>query len=74
MFCVSMFTETLESKHLSEYCLEKKWENRGKIHEKFAINFYIKLLVLVIWEELNKKANPVKGNRETLINLEYKTK
>ena len=31
MFCVSMFTETLKSKHLSKYYLEKKWENRGKI-------------------------------------------
>jgi hypothetical protein len=74
MFCVSMFTETLKSKHLSEYYLEKRWENRGKIYEKFGINFYRKLLVLVGWEKLNKKANPVNGNLETLINLEYKTK
>ena len=74
MFCISMFMETLKSKHLSEYYLEKKWEKRGKLYEKFGINFYRKLLVFVGWEKLNKKANPVNGNMETLINLEYKTK
>ncbi len=74
MFCVLMFTETLKSEHLSEYYLEKKWEQRGKIYKKIGINFYRKLLVLVGWEKLNKKANPVNGNMGTLLNLEYKTK
>jgi hypothetical protein len=32
MFCVSMFTETLGSKHLSEYYLKKRG-NRGNIYE-----------------------------------------
>ena len=48
----------------------KPWKN----FENFGINFYRKLLVLVGWEKLNKKANPVNGNLETLINLQYKTK
>ncbi|WP_369815121.1 hypothetical protein [Flavobacterium sp. TAB 87] len=64
----------MKSKLLSKYYLEKKWENRGKIYENFGINFYRRLLFLVGWEKLNKKANPVNGNLETLINLKYKIK
>jgi hypothetical protein len=58
MFCVSMFTETLGSKHLSEYYLKKRG-NRGNIYGKFGVNFYITLLVLVGWEKLNKKTIPL---------------
>lgn len=72
MFCVSMFIEILESKRLSAYYLEKQGK-RGNIYRKFWVNFYITLLVLIGREKINKKANPVNWNLETLINLEYKT-
>ncbi|MCI9844862.1 hypothetical protein [Flavobacterium pectinovorum] len=74
MMCVLMFTETLKSKGDSGYYKTKDWENKGKIYETFGINLFRKLLVLVGWEKLNKKANPVKNDLESLIHLEYRTK
>jgi hypothetical protein len=74
MMCVLMFTETLKSKFDSAYYKTKDWEKKGKIYESFGINIFRKLLVLVGWEKLNKKANPVKNDLESLIHLEYRTK
>lgn len=74
MMCVLMFTETLKSKFDSGYYKTKDWENGGKIYENFGINIFRKLLVLVGWEKLNKKSNPVKNDLEALVNLEYRTK
>lgn len=74
MMCVLIFTETLKSKFNSDYYKIKDWENRGKIYENFGINVFRKLLVLVGWEKLNKKSNPVKNDLESLIHLEYRTK
>ncbi|WP_445455982.1 glycosyl-4,4'-diaponeurosporenoate acyltransferase CrtO family protein [Flavobacterium sp. HNIBRBA15423] len=74
MMCVLTFTETLKSNFVSNYYKEKVWERRGKIYEKLGINLFRKLLVLVGWEKLNKKANPVKNNIEALTHLEYRTK
>ncbi|MDR7211004.1 hypothetical protein [Flavobacterium piscis] len=74
MMCVLMFTETLKSKFGSNYYKTKDWENKGKIYETFGINLFRKLLVLVGWEKLNKKSNPVKNDLEALLLLEYRTK
>ena len=74
MMCVLMFTETLKSNFVSNYYKQKDWEHRGEIYEKIGINIFRKLLVLVGWEKLNKKTNPVKSNLEALTHLEYRTK
>ena len=74
MMCVLMFTETLKSKFNSSYYKIKDWENGGKIYENFGVNLFRKLLVLVGWEKLNKKSNPVKNDLEALTHLEYRTK
>ena len=74
MMCVLMFTETLKPKFDSDYYKTKDWENKGKIYENFGINIFRKLLVLVGWEKLNKKSNPVKNDFEALVFLEYRTK
>ena len=74
MMCVFIFTQTLKSKFSSDYYKVKDWERNGKIYEKLGINIFRKLLVLVGWEKLNKKDNPVKNNIEALAHLEYRTK
>lgn len=74
MMCVFFFTETLKSEFKSDYYLEKSWEKKGKIYEAFGINWFRKLLVIIGWEKLNKKANPVEKNIQALIHLEYRTK
>ena len=74
MMCVFFFTETLKSEFKSDYYLEKTWEKKGKIYEAFGINWFIKLLVILGWEKLNKKANPVEKNLQALVHLEYRTK
>ena len=74
MMFVLMFTETLKSKFTSPYYKQQDFELRGKIYEKLGINVFRKLLVVVGWEKLNKKANPVKNNIEALTHLEKRTK
>jgi hypothetical protein len=74
MACALSFTETLKGRLNSSYYNEKTWERRGKIYESFGINFFRKLLVLVGWEKLNKKSNPVKTNTSALLQLHYRTK
>ena len=74
MFCVLLFTETLKPTFVSKYYQEKDCERRGKIYENLGINSFRKLLVIVGWEKLNKKANPVKNNIKALALLEYRTK
>ncbi|MES2811296.1 MAG: hypothetical protein V4670_02395 [Bacteroidota bacterium] len=74
MMCVFAFTETLKANFTSGYYKEKVWEHKGKIYENLGINLFRKLLVLVGWEKLNKKANPVKNNLDALTHLEYRTK
>ncbi|TKC00760.1 glycosyl-4,4'-diaponeurosporenoate acyltransferase CrtO family protein [Pedobacter cryophilus] len=74
MMCVFAYTQTLKPKFDSTYYDEKSWENKGKIYESLGINVFRKLLVLVGWEKLNKKANPVEKNSKALIHLEYSTK
>ena len=72
MMCVFFFTERLEFK--SAYYLEKTWEKKGKIYEAFGVNWFRKLLVIIGWEKLNKKANPIEKNLQALVHLEYRTK
>ena len=74
MMCVFFFTETLKSEFKSDYYREKSWEKKGKIYESLGINLFRKFLVLIGWEKLNKKANPVEKNLQALIHLEYRTK
>ena len=74
MMCVFFFTETLKSEFKSDYYREKTWEKKGKIYENFGINLFRKLLVLIGWEKMNKKANPVENNLQALTHLEYRTK
>lgn len=74
MMCVYQFTQTLKSEFKSPYYNEKKWEKKGKIYETLGVHIFRKLLVLIGWEKLNKKANPVKKSLDALIRLEYVTK
>jgi hypothetical protein len=74
MMFVLMFTEALKSTCTSDYFKEKNWEQKGKTYEQLGIHFFRKLLVIVGWEKLNKKENPVKNNLAALIHLEYRTK
>ncbi len=74
MMFVLMFTETLKSTCTSDYFKDKNWEQKGKIYEQLGIHFFRKLLVIVGWEKLNKKENPIKNNLAALVHLEYRTK
>jgi hypothetical protein len=74
MMFVLMFTETLKSACTSNYFKEQNWEQKGKIYEQLGIHLFRKLLVIVGWEKLNKKENPVKNNLAALAHLEYRTK
>jgi hypothetical protein len=74
MIFVLFFTETLKSPLTSSYYNEKAWEQRGKVYERFGVNFFRKLLVWIGWEKLNKKAKPVQKNTEALTHLYYETK
>ncbi|RTY92419.1 hypothetical protein [Flavobacterium sp. GT3R68] len=74
MMCVYLFTQTLKPAFKSTYYNEKKWEKKGKIYESLGVNIFRKLLVLIGWEKINKKNNPVKKSLEALIHLEYVTK
>ncbi len=74
MMYVFFFTETLKSEFKSAYYVEKIWEKKGKIYEAFGINLFRKFLVIIGWEKLNKKANPVEKNLQALEHLEYRTK
>lgn len=74
MGCTLTFTETLKGPLTSPYYNEKSWEQRGKIYESLGINSFRKFLVLIGWEKLNKKSNPVKKDTPILIQLHYRTK
>lgn len=74
MACTFTFTETLKNELTFSYFNDKAWELRGKIYESFGINIYRKLLVLIGWEKLNKKSNPMEKNTKALMHLHYRTK
>jgi hypothetical protein len=74
MLFVVAFTGVLKSPLTSSYYKEKEWERRGKVYEHFGINFFRKLLVLIGWESVIRKSNPIEKNTGTLVNLHYQTK
>lgn len=74
MMCVFLFTETLKSPLQANYFREKSWESKGKTYERLGINIFRKLLVMLGWEKLNKKDNPVAKNLKALNHLEYRTR
>ncbi|WP_345955975.1 hypothetical protein [Mucilaginibacter sp. PAMB04168] len=69
-----LFTDTLKSQLTSSYFKDKKWERRGKVYEGFGINLFRKFLVLIGWEKLTRKTNPIENNTKSLMNLYYQTK
>lgn len=74
MALVSTFIETLKSPLTSSYYEEKAWEHRRKIYEYLGVNFFRKLLLIVGWEKVIRKANPIEKNTSALTNLYYQTK
>lgn len=74
MMCVFLFTETLKSPLQANYFREKNWERKGITYERLGINIFRKLLVMVGWEKLNKKDNPVAKNLKALNHLENRTR
>lgn len=74
MTSVFVFTETLKAPLQTNYFGEKPWERKGKTYEQLGINLFRKLLVLLGWEKLNKKDNPVEKNLKALMHLEYRTR
>ena len=69
-----LFTETLKPQFSSSYYTKKALEKRGKLFEQIGIHLFRKLLVLIGWGKMNKKANPVQNNIQALTYLEYRTK
>ena len=74
MFWTLIFTDTLKSPLTSTYYDEKSWEQRGKIYEYFGVHFFRKLMVIVGWEKVIRKSNPIERNTSALTNLHYQTK
>lgn len=74
MIGVLAFTESLKSPLSAAYYNVKPWERRGKVYERFGINFYRKLLVWTGWEKLNKKNAPVEKSTGALVHLLHQTK
>ncbi len=74
MLCVFAFTGILKSPLTSSYYLPKEWERGGKLYKLLGIDFFRKLLVVIGWEKLTKKSNPVEKNSEALAKLYYQTK
>ncbi|WP_442587439.1 hypothetical protein ACSBL2_15450 [Pedobacter sp. AW31-3R] len=74
MMCVVAFTEALNNPLTSPYYDEKEWEQRGKIYERFGVKIFRKLLVLIGWEKVIRKAFPIEKNNQALTKLYYQTK
>jgi hypothetical protein len=74
MMWVSAFVEVLKSPLASTYYHEKEWEQKGRIYELIGINYFRKLLVLIGWEKVIRKSNPIEKSTTTLVNLHHQTK
>jgi len=74
MVFIPPFIDTLKSPLTSSYYNEKTWEKRGKVYEKLGINVFRKLLVLIGWEKIIRKAHPIEKNTQSLVNLHLQTK
>jgi hypothetical protein len=73
-FSTLFFTQTLKSSLTYSYFNEKSWEQKGKIYEYFGVNFFRKLMVMIGWEKVRGKSNPIEKNTNALINLHNQTK
>lgn len=74
MMWISTFIEIHKNPLQSSYYNEKAWERRGKIYEYLGVNFFRKLLVLIGWEKVIRKSNPIEKNTQALVNLHHQTK
>jgi hypothetical protein len=74
MFFVSINIELHKSPLTSSYFDAKPWEKKGKIYEHVGIDFFRKILVLIGWEKLNKKNNPIEKNTQALNHFLHQTK
>jgi len=74
MGCVAFFSDAQKNDFASPYFDEKKWERDGKVYEYFGIKVFRKLLVLVGWEKLTRKAIPIDNNNASLSKLYVQTK
>ncbi|MFD2288326.1 hypothetical protein GJU39_03500 [Pedobacter petrophilus] len=74
MFSGLLFFEALKSPLNGSYFKEQPWEGKGKIYESVGVNLFRKLLVLIGWEKLIRKGNPVEKNIKTLKHLHHQTK
>ncbi|MFZ6820005.1 hypothetical protein [Undibacterium sp. Ji22W] len=74
MFWVSIFTETQTKELTSPYYTAKAWEREGKLYGYLGINLFRKMLVIIGWEKLNKKSNPIEKNVKALEHNLLRTK
>ena len=74
MLWVSAFVEVLKSPLVSTYYNGKEWEQKGRIYELIGINYFRKFLVLIGWEKVIRKSNPIEKSTATLVNLHHQTK
>lgn len=71
---VLAYTETFQPKLNQPWFDSRNWETDGKIYKRIGVDVFRKVLKWVGWEKLNKAANPVKKDWESLKKLEYKTR
>jgi hypothetical protein len=74
MFWVSIFVETYSTNLTSPYYTARAWEHKGKLYEYFGINLFRQLLVIIGWEKLNKKSNPIEKSAKALEHNLLRTK
>lgn len=74
MFWISIYVEFQTQDLNSTYFASKDWEQRGKIYEWIGINLFRKFLVIIGWERMNKKANPIEKNKQALEHNLLRTK
>ncbi len=74
MMWVSVFIEVQKSTLQWPYFNQHTWERRGKIYIYLGVDAFRKILVLIGWEKLIRKSNPIEKNTQTLINLHHQTK
>lgn len=68
------FMETLTAPLTAAYYDPKKWERGGRIYELLGINAFRKLLVIIGWENVIRKSNPLTKNTDALAHLYNQTK
>jgi hypothetical protein len=74
MFWISIYVETQTQELNSPYFATRKWEKKGKVYEWVGINLFRQFLVLIGWEKLNKKSNPIEKSATALAHNLLRTK